>query len=166
VSENLRVVSSGPSDTQELAARLAGQLRPGDVVLLGWELGAGKTTFTQGVARALGVTEVVTSPTFTLVREYPTPSGFRLLHADVYRLEQLQEILDLALPEHVEDGACALIEWGERAAPALAPDYLAVRLDYGEADTDRVLTLRPEGEAWTARFPGVVAAISAVGVVP
>jgi len=159
MSERLVLTSSGPSQTQEFGARLAGRLRGGDIVLLDGDLGAGKTTFIQGVGRALGVDDVVTSPTFTLVRDYPTAAGFHLLHADVYRLERLQEVLDLALPEQVEEGACALIEWGERAAAALAPDYLSVRLDYGQADTERVLTLDAVGPRWAGRFDGVAAAL-------
>jgi tRNA threonylcarbamoyladenosine biosynthesis protein TsaE len=159
----LTVASAGPGRTQALGAALAGVLRSGDVVLLGGGLGAGKTTFTQGVARTLGVTDVVTSPTFTLVRDYPTSAGFHLLHADVYRLEHLQEVVDLALPEQLEDGACALIEWGELAAPALGPDYLSVSLDYGALDQDRLVVFRPVGAAWAARFPALAAALSATG---
>ena len=155
------VRSSGPAGTQAVAAVLAERLRAGDAVLLGGDLGAGKTTFTQGLARGLGVADVVTSPTFTLVRDYPTTAGFRLLHADVYRLEQLQEILDLGLPEQLEEGACAVIEWGERAALALAPDYLSVVLAYGEGDRERSLTLRPVGANWTARFAGLAEALAA-----
>lgn len=144
--------TASPEDTQALAAELAGVLEPGDVVLLGGELGAGKTTFTQGLARALGVTDVVTSPTFTLVRSYPTARGFVLLHADVYRLEQLQEVIDLALPEELEEGAVAVIEWGEKAAPALGPDYLAVTIAYGPGATDREVVYRPVGARWAARL--------------
>jgi tRNA threonylcarbamoyladenosine biosynthesis protein TsaE len=156
----LSLRSNGPADTQALGAALAGVLRPADVVLLGGDLGAGKTTFVQGVARALGVSEVVTSPTFTLVRSYPTTAGFDLLHADVYRLEHLQEVLDLALPEQLEDGACALIEWGELAAPALGPDYLLVGLDYARAEGERSVVFQPFGEEWTVRFPVVEEAVS------
>jgi len=159
MSEPVVLTSAGPAQTQQFGARLAGLLHGGDIVLLDGELGAGKTTLIQGVGRALGVDDVVTSPTFTLVRDYPTTAGFHLLHVDVYRLERLQEVLDLALPEQVEEGACALIEWGERAAAALAPDYLSVRLDYGQADSERVLTVHAVGPRWGARFDEVAAAL-------
>jgi tRNA threonylcarbamoyladenosine biosynthesis protein TsaE len=160
--DHLGLVSSGPDVTRALGAALAAVLEAGDVVLLGGDLGAGKTTFTQGVAWALGVRDTVTSPTFTLVRDYPTGAGFRLLHADVYRLEQLQEVLDLALPEQLEDGAIALIEWGEKAAPALGPDALSVRLDHGDADDERRLTFRTLGDGWGRRFPWLVARLRSV----
>jgi tRNA threonylcarbamoyladenosine biosynthesis protein TsaE len=119
-----------PDDTKRVGAVLARFLRPGDTVLLGGELGAGKTTLTQGLAAALGVDEPVTSPTFVLVHSYKTAAGWELLHADIWRLEHLQEVIDLALPELLEDGAAAVIEWGDIAAPALAPDWLHVAITY------------------------------------
>jgi tRNA threonylcarbamoyladenosine biosynthesis protein TsaE len=156
-----RVKTISASETQAVAAALAPLLRAGDLVLLGGPLGAGKTTFVKGLAAALGVTEAVTSPTFTLVRSYPTSKGWDLLHADVYRLEQLQEVIDLALPEQVEDGACAVIEWGERAAPALTPDYLSVTLEYAAEDEDaRELRLAVEGQGWKERADQVAEAVS------
>lgn len=121
---------------KRLGATLAALLRPGDTVLLGGDLGAGKTTFTQGLAAALGVSGPVTSPTFVLLHSYRTSSGWDLLHADVWRLEQLQEVIDLAIPELLEEGAAAVIEWGELAAPALAPDYLHVAVDFEPGDLE------------------------------
>ena len=72
----------------------------------------------------------MTSPTFVLVHSYRTAAGWDLLHADVWRLEHLHEVIDLALPELLEDGAAAVVEWGEIAAPALAPDWLHVAISY------------------------------------
>ncbi|MGO9657495.1 MAG: tRNA (adenosine(37)-N6)-threonylcarbamoyltransferase complex ATPase subunit type 1 TsaE [Acidimicrobiales bacterium] len=123
-SATLFALASGPDDMKALGAALAGLLQPGDTVLLGGDLGAGKTTFVQGLAAALGVGEPVTSPTFVLVHSYQTAAGWALLHADVWRLEQLQEVIDLALPELIEDGGAVVVEWGEMAAPALAADCL------------------------------------------
>ena len=100
-----------------MAAAVAKTLLPGDVLLLDGDLGAGKTTFTQGLARAMGVDEPVTSPTFTLVRSYSTAFGVELIHADVYRLDELSDIVALGLPEMLDNGGVAVIEWGERAAP-------------------------------------------------
>jgi tRNA threonylcarbamoyladenosine biosynthesis protein TsaE len=127
-------VAPGPEDMRRLGAALARVLHPGDTVLLGGDLGAGKTTFTQGLASALGVGEPVTSPTFVLVHSYPTRGGWDLLHADVWRLGQLQEVIDLAIPELLEEGAAVVVEWGELAAPALAADCLHVAIDFGAAD--------------------------------
>ncbi|MCU4184990.1 tRNA (adenosine(37)-N6)-threonylcarbamoyltransferase complex ATPase subunit type 1 TsaE [Acidiferrimicrobium sp. IK] len=165
MTDELVVETDGPAATQAVAAALVAFIAAGDVVILGGDLGAGKTAFTQGLARAAGVDEVVTSPTFTLLRPYRTAIGPDLLHADVYRLEQLREVVDLGLPEQLEDGAFAVIEWGERAAPALAPDVLAVTIDFGAGDNDRRLRIRPEGPSWAARWPQVRAALAGVGAV-
>lgn len=148
-----------PEATMALGAKLAGLLRAGDTVLLGGDLGAGKTTLTKGLALALGVEEEVTSPTFVLVHTYPTGAGWDLLHADVWRLEQLQEVIDLAFPELLEEGSVAVIEWGELAAPALAPDYLYVGIAFtdGPAGTEageagpRAIVFHPVGPSWAER---------------
>ena len=115
--------------TVEAGEDFAAVLRPGDVVLLSGPLGAGKTTFVQGVARGLGVSERVTSPTFTIVRPHVchNDSGIDVLHhADVYRVASLDEVYDLGLAELVEESAVAIIEWGELAAPAFGEDVIRV----------------------------------------
>jgi tRNA threonylcarbamoyladenosine biosynthesis protein TsaE len=120
--------------TRAAGEDLAGLLRPGDVVVLSGRLGAGKTTFVQGVARGLGVVERVTSPTFTLVRPHPcrTGSGIETLyHADVFRANSVAEVFDLDLAELVEERAVALVEWGEVAAPAFG-EFLRVTITDGE----------------------------------
>jgi tRNA threonylcarbamoyladenosine biosynthesis protein TsaE len=106
------------ADTRAIGEVLASLLVPGDAIALTGELGAGKTTFAQGLARGLGFTGVVVSPTFTLVREY---RGGRLpvVHADVYRLDRVQDVVDLALEEEAEGGVL-LVEWGD-AVEALLP---------------------------------------------
>jgi tRNA threonylcarbamoyladenosine biosynthesis protein TsaE len=156
--------TAGADDTRALGTALAGVLRPGDVVLLTGDLGAGKTVLAQGIAAGLGVTDSVTSPTFTLVRPLPCgPGPIRTMHhADLYRLEHRHEVVDLALGELVEDDAVAVVEWGEAAAPVLGPDVLAVGLEGpgpDEPDTLRVLTLRPAGE-WAARHGALAAALA------
>ena len=117
--------------TRELAGRLAPLCRAGDVVLLVGDLGAGKTVFAQGFAAALGVAGPVTSPTFALVRQYRCGPGSpvgTLIHADVYRTGSLDEVVDLALAELVEEDAVALVEWGDLAAPALGESALEVAI--------------------------------------
>jgi tRNA threonylcarbamoyladenosine biosynthesis protein TsaE len=155
---NLVVTCPGPAATQAVAAAIARTLLPGDVLLLDGDLGAGKTTFTQGLARAMGVREVVTSPTFSLVRSYPTAFGVELIHVDVYRLDTVSEIVALGLAEMLEDGGVAVIEWGERAAPALGSDHLDVRLALTEVDRERRLMLTPSGPRWRARWEDLAAA--------
>lgn len=140
--------------TQAVAASLAAVLRPGDVILLEGDLGAGKTTFTQGLARALGVGEAVTSPTFVLMNIYPTDAGFDLVHVDVYRLDRLSEVVDLALPEMIEDGSVVVVEWGERAAAALSGEHLRVRIE-ADQDGERTVTLEPSGPGWGRRIEAI-----------
>jgi tRNA threonylcarbamoyladenosine biosynthesis protein TsaE len=159
---SLKVVCRGPAETQAVASAIARTLLPGDVLLLDGDLGAGKTTFTQGLARAMGVGEAVTSPTFSLVRSYPTAFGVELLHVDVYRLDALAEIVALGLPEMLEDGAVAVIEWGEKAAPALGPEHLGIRFALTDTDGERRIDLTPSGSRWQARWEDVVGAMAGV----
>lgn len=153
----ITVLTHDPAGTRDVAAVVADLTRPGDVILLDGDLGAGKTTFTQGFARRLGVTENVTSPTFTLVRNYPTATGVDLYHADLYRLEQLSEVIDLALPELLEDGGAAVgvavIEWGERGSPALGPAHLSIQISHSNgSDEARRLEFASHGGAWDDRW--------------
>jgi tRNA threonylcarbamoyladenosine biosynthesis protein TsaE len=125
--------TSEASDTRSLAAALAGALACGDIVVLCGELGAGKTTFAQGVAAGLGVREAVTSPTFTLLRPYacasPTATVHTLWHADLYRLERVSDVEELGIDELVEDDAVAVVEWGDVVGPLFGDGRLEVRLE-------------------------------------
>ncbi len=135
-----------PEDTVAAGEALAQVLSPGDIVLLSGTLGAGKTTFVKGVAKGLGVRERVTSPTFTMVREHHCSNALgieTLQHCDVYRVESLDEVLDLALGELVEDSAVALVEWGELAASVFGRDVMTI--DFRVEDDDaRILTVGGE----------------------
>jgi tRNA threonylcarbamoyladenosine biosynthesis protein TsaE len=153
--------SSSAQETRDLAGRLAPLLVAGDLILLGGDLGAGKTTFTQGLARGLGIDEQVTSPSFTLVQSYQGGGRLPLLHADVYRLEHLQEIIDLGLPELLDEGAAAVVEWGDLAAPVLLPDYLGIRIEFGQTDEQRSVQFQPVGGRWGARRNALIAAAAA-----
>ncbi len=145
--------------TQDLAARLAVLARPGDLVLLVGDLGAGKTAFTQGFAAGLGVLEQVTSPTFTLARSYD--GRLVLNHLDVYRLDRIAETVDLGLGELLDSDGVTLIEWGDRVLAALPPDYLEVRLELGDDDEERWVTLQAVGRSWSVRWEAVRAAVEA-----
>lgn len=112
--------------TLALAGRIAPLLRVGDVVALWGDLGAGKTALARGILRALGVTEDVPSPTFTLVQTYETP-GLVVAHYDLYRLKSARELFELGFTEALEDGA-ALVEWPERAPEHLPEETLHLRL--------------------------------------
>jgi tRNA threonylcarbamoyladenosine biosynthesis protein TsaE len=145
----LRAATASVEETQALAEAIADLARPGDVLVLAGDLGAGKTAFTQGFGRGLGVKEPITSPTFTLVHVYE--GRLTVHHIDVYRLDQLAEVLDLGLPEMLDEGGVVLIEWGDAILPALPPDFLEVRLTFGAGDDERQLELRPVGSRWSAR---------------
>ena len=136
-------------DTRALAAELAAVARPGDLFLLAGDLGAGKTTFVQGFGRALSVSEPITSPTFVIVHTYD--GAFPVVHVDAYRLERLQELLDLGLGELLDHEGVTLIEWGDAVIPALPPEFLEVRLELGDDDDERILRLRSAGASWAAR---------------
>ncbi|MHB8437762.1 MAG: tRNA (adenosine(37)-N6)-threonylcarbamoyltransferase complex ATPase subunit type 1 TsaE [Acidimicrobiales bacterium] len=150
--------SDGVAHTRAVAAALAAVLEPGDVVLLVGDLGAGKTTFTQGLGAALGVSEQVTSPTFTLVRPYACGPGApvaTLLHADLYRLDHLREVIELALPEALEDDAVAVVEWGDVAMPVLGRDQIVVTIDpLDEPGTGAPCSEEPgtDAAAWRRRI--------------
>jgi tRNA threonylcarbamoyladenosine biosynthesis protein TsaE len=158
----LTVRSTSVGATRHLAERLASLCRAGDIVLLIGDLGAGKTAFAQGFAAGLGVAGPVTSPTFALVRQYdcgPASAVHTLIHADIYRTESLDEVVDLALAELVEDDAVALVEWGDLGAPALGDSALEVTLTAVGPDRadERVIEVTARG-GWVARLPDVAGA--------
>ena len=161
----LELGTASAQATRDLAAALAGVCRVGDVLLLSGDLGAGKTTFAQGFGRALGIDEPVTSPTFTLVRQYevvPDATGVRtLLHADVYRLDNLGEIADLGLGQLVEDGGVALVEWGDAAEPVLGTGALSLQLGVDPDDEGRRhISVAGAGTSWDHRWADLVLALA------
>jgi tRNA threonylcarbamoyladenosine biosynthesis protein TsaE len=157
----IALTTKSVDQTREVGAAVAALARSGDVVLLAGDLGAGKTAFVQGFGAGLGVSEPITSPTFTLAHSYQ--GRLTVHHLDVYRLEHLGEVFDVGLPELLDEGGVVIIEWGDAVLPALPKDYLEVRLRYGEADDDRVLELRSVGERWSARQRALAAAVSSWG---
>jgi tRNA threonylcarbamoyladenosine biosynthesis protein TsaE len=164
--------TTGPQQTQQVAAAIASMLRAGDVVALTGELGAGKTCFVQGAAAALGVTDPVTSPSFLLRRDYR--GRVPVIHLDVYRLETLQEVVDLGYADVLDSDSVAFIEWGDAMSQLLPVDHLEVELRLGElggpvgagaasdlaeedvAEEDfaeeRFLVLRAHGDGWRRRL--------------
>jgi len=153
------IATTSAAQTAALAESLALGARAGDLIVLAGDLGAGKTTFSKGFGLGLGVEATITSPTFTLAREY---QGAELLlhHLDVYRLEQLDEVLDLALPELVESGGVVLVEWGDTITAALQPNYLEIQISFGEGDDDRLIGLSLVGLSWQGRKRSIEQAIT------
>jgi tRNA threonylcarbamoyladenosine biosynthesis protein TsaE len=159
MSPQLKLRVSSLEGTRGVAAALAGLSREGDVILLAGDLGSGKTSFAQGFGWALGVTEPITSPTFTLVHSYDT-GGTMLHHADLYRLDQLSEVADLALGELAEDHGIVLVEWGD-VAESMFGDHLVVRLETVDGDADaRVIELEPVGRSWAWRWEALQTAVA------
>ncbi|MGG0717583.1 tRNA (adenosine(37)-N6)-threonylcarbamoyltransferase complex ATPase subunit type 1 TsaE [Robertmurraya massiliosenegalensis] len=134
------ITSTTPSETKELAKRLAYLLKPQDVITLEGDLGAGKTTFTKGLAEGLHIKKTVNSPTFTIIKEYI--GDLPLYHMDVYRLEDSDE--DLGFDEYFEGDGVTVVEWAHLIEDQLPNDRLMIRLTHGVEDT-RLITLEPKG---------------------
>jgi tRNA threonylcarbamoyladenosine biosynthesis protein TsaE len=143
-------MAGSADETRAIGADLAGRLRAGDIVLLRGDLGAGKTTLTQGIARGLGVEAAVQSPTFTLVAEYSAPligSDAQLIHIDLYRLEGAADLDSVGLDEYLEQSeSVVVIEWPDRADVTTFPPYWSVRIEIGGDDGRRISIEEPSGE--------------------
>ena len=147
-------------DTHGVAAAIAQLSRTSDIIVLAGEMGAGKTAFAQGFGEALGVDEPITSPTFTLVHTYDT-GRVTLHHADLYRLDRLSEVSDLALHEMVDRDGVMLVEWGDVASELLG-DHLEVflRHDTDHADNERSIVIHRVGMLWASRFERLKTALT------
>lgn len=137
--------SRSMDDTAKLARELAKHVHPGMVITLDGDLGAGKTAFSQAFAKAMGVEGIVSSPTFTIIKEYEGTS-LPLYHMDVYRIS-LMEADDLGLEEYWYGDGVSLVEWAENVEPLLPPERLALTIERDEHDT-RYITLSPHGTAY------------------
>ena len=126
-------------ETWELARKFAKTLRPGDVVRLEGDLGAGKTTFTQGLAAALGVPGRVTSPTFCIVQEHR--GGVMLVHMDLYRLHGEEDVLAIGWEDYLAEGAILVVEWPERAGALVPPDAKRVIFRHLDGEENRHITI-------------------------
>ena len=139
--------------TEALAARIAGVLRPGDVVALDGDLGAGKTTFARALIRAAAGAEVeVPSPTFTLVQTYDLAIG-RIWHFDLYRIAGPDEVIELGWDEARAEGI-ALVEWPDRLGPLLPPEHLEIGLSYGTEPGSRT-ALVAGSPGWSNRLAAI-----------
>jgi tRNA threonylcarbamoyladenosine biosynthesis protein TsaE len=140
------------ADMRVLGRRLAAVVRAGDLVVLSGDLGAGKTTLTQGIGAGLGVRGPVTSPTFVIARVHPSlVGGPALVHVDVYRLHGWQELEDLDLEASLEESV-TVVEWGGGLAEGLAQDRLEIVLRRGhgtDASEERTVTLTAVGDRWS-----------------
>ena len=135
--------SNSAAQTRSIGAALAQQLRPNDVLILLGDMGAGKSEFTRGLARGLGVSGYVTSPTFTIMQLYDS-GRLPLYHFDWYRLGSAEELYELSMDEYLQNGGVSVIEWPSRAREALPESYLAVRIT-PTGDGTRAITFTPAG---------------------
>jgi tRNA threonylcarbamoyladenosine biosynthesis protein TsaE len=150
VSATISLRTSDADATRAIGRAIAMLVRPGDVMLLAGELGTGKTVLTQGLAEGLEVRELVTSPTFTLVRRYE--ARVPLYHLDVYRLDRVGELADLGIDELLDAGGVVVVEWGDVVAAEMPADRLEVRFAFGDGDDDRTIEMTATGTRWPARW--------------
>jgi tRNA threonylcarbamoyladenosine biosynthesis protein TsaE len=141
--QQFEIMTNTPEETGEFAERLARYLKAGDVITLEGDLGAGKTTFTKGLAKGLGVKKTVNSPTFTIIKEYK--GRMPLYHMDVYRLDDSFE--DLGFEEYFEGGGVTVVEWAHLIEDQLPQELLGLSI-YREGDTTRKIVLKPYGERY------------------
>lgn len=133
-------ITNGEEETEALGSRLGERLTPGAVVAYTGDLGAGKTAFTRGMARGLGITDRVTSPTFTIVNEY---DGGRLplFHFDMYRLSSSEELFEIGWEDYLARGGVCAVEWSENVEDALEEDTIRVEIRRGEGDNQRYIVI-------------------------
>ncbi len=124
----MMIITKSAGETRALGERIAGQLRPGDVLLLEGDLGAGKSELTRGIARGLGVTETVTSPSFTILNVYES-GRCPLYHFDWYRLESADELYELGMDEYLGGDGIAVIEWPGQCPDAIPENAMRIRLE-------------------------------------
>ena len=134
----MQIQTHSPEDTEAVGRKLAAQLQPGDVLAYYGDLGAGKTSFTRGLAAGLGVTEPVTSPTYTLVNEYLS-GRLPLFHFDMYRLGSSDELFDIGWEDYLARGGVCAVEWSENVEDALRDAiHITIEKDTLEPDTRRI----------------------------
>ena len=138
MSPTAEFVTRSADETERVGERLGRRLVPGDVVALSGELGAGKTCFIRGLARGLGVTQGVSSPTFVIVNQYT--GRMPVFHIDAYRTESLTELLDIGFDEYVSGDSVTVIEWSDKLEPLLPSGAIRVRIS-GLGDEPRTIRI-------------------------
>jgi tRNA threonylcarbamoyladenosine biosynthesis protein TsaE len=146
----IELVTRSPEETRAVGGALARLTVPGDVISLTGDLGAGKTCLVQGAGAELGVTEPVSSPTFVLMRRYR--GTMTIHHIDVYRLERIQEVIDLGFEDLLDPEGVVFVEWGDAIEPLLPEMHLEVELEVDEATDERRVVIRGRGATWARRW--------------
>ena len=139
MKETETIILHGEQDTIEYGMKLGQRAAPGTILALTGDLGAGKTTLTKSIARGLGITEMITSPTFTIVKEYRS-GRLPLFHFDVYRIGDIDEMYELGYEEDFfGDGIC-VIEWADLIEELIPEEAMWISIDYGEKEEERICT--------------------------
>ena len=138
-TEQIEIISSSVAQTIEIARLIGEKLKDGDLLALSGELGSGKTCFTKGLAKGLGVSEEyqITSPTFTLINEYP--ARCKLYHFDVYRLSGYSEFEDLGYEEYFAGDGVVVIEWAEKIAKIIPRDSIFINFEYVDENRRKMI---------------------------
>ncbi len=147
-----QVTTGSPEETQQLGVRLGELAQPGDVFLMTGNLGAGKTCLTQGIAWGLGIDEYALSPTFVIMREMH--GRLPLYHIDLYRLDDIDESIDLGLDDYFYGRGVCVVEWSEKGMSILPRKHLLIRIEY-LSDTGRRITLSPSGGRYERLLGGL-----------
>jgi len=124
-------------DTREFGIELAKKLKPGDIIALIGDLGTGKTTLTKSIAEGLGIRDMITSPTFTIVQEY-TDGRLPLYHFDVYRICDTEEMYELGYEEYFFGRGVCVVEWADQIMELIPKDSIVIRIEYGEKEDERI----------------------------
>ncbi len=141
----LELISHSPEQTQKLGMRIGQLALPGDVFLLVGNLGTGKTCLTQGIAWGLGINEYTLSPSFVIMRELY--GRLPLYHMDLYRLDRIEESMELGLDDYLYGSGVCVVEWAEKALSILPTEHLLIKIGY-LSDTERSLQIKPSGQRY------------------
>jgi len=155
---NFELVSHSPEQTQELGKHIGELALPGDVFLLVGELGTGKTCLTQGIAWGLDINEYTLSPSFVIMRELY--GRLPLYHIDLYRLDRIEESMELGLDDYLCGRGVCVVEWAEKALSILPTEYLMIEISY-LSDTGRSFQMKPSGQ----RYLDIIAQLEQIYIV-
>ena len=142
----MQITTHSADETQALGQKLASRLAPGDVIAYFGDLGAGKTAFTRGLAQGLGITDPVTSPTYTIVNEYLS-GRIPLFHFDMYRLSSSDELFDIGWEDYLSRGGVCAVEWSENVEDAFYGDEVVVRFEKLGPTTRRIIITEGSGKS-------------------
>ena len=145
----MQYITKSEKETQKVAANLTNKLRGGEIILLFGNLGAGKTVFVKGLAKAFGIKNVVKSPTFNIMKCYKISTSYKLqttstlCHIDAYRLESLDDLLDIGVDDYIEKNSVVVIEWAERAkgVEKLGENIIKIKMEHGKGENERVINI-------------------------